>query len=35
MSCLSASVFKALKFVLAAKSDVSIPEACSNSFLVA
>ena len=32
MSSLSTSAFKAIKSLLAAKSDVSIPVACSNSF---
>ena len=35
MSSLSISTFKAIKSFLEAKSDVSTPVACSNSFLVA
>ena len=35
MSSLSTSAFNAIKSFLAAKSDVSIPVAWSNSFLVA
>ena len=35
MSSLSTSAFKATKSFLAAKSDVSMPIACSNSFLEA
>ena len=32
MSYLSTSAFKAIKSILAAKADVSMPVACSNSF---
>ena len=35
MSSLSTSAFKAIKYFLAAKSNVSMPAACSNYFLVA
>ena len=35
MSCLSTLTIKALKSFVAAKSDVSIPEAFSSSFLMA
>ena len=34
MSSLSTSAFKAIKSFSAAKSDILIPVACSNSFLV-
>ena len=34
MSTLSTSTFKAIKSLLAAKLDVSVPVACSNYFFV-
>ena len=35
MSSLSTSAFKAIKSFLAAKSDIAMPAACSNSFVAA